>query len=182
MRDMLVWSALAVDLGEITKKNVDEWVWRLFYQAKTTEAMNLGTQTPAELRKSVERWVGLSTNILTLTRKQWLTKVTEMLERLVIGRERALAEADQEHYPHKQCKHSRQLDRQRFRIPGINAQVSDGGDHYVSTTANQTPDSAHRQSVSHVRVTIYMPLTSCSVASECDSEASGRGRRYAPSQ
>ena len=79
-RDMLVWSALAIDLGEITKKNVDEWVWRLFYQRKTTEAIYIPEKTtPAEVRRMVERWVGLDTNVLTLSRKQWLKKVTEIM-------------------------------------------------------------------------------------------------------
>jgi predicted sugar kinase len=77
---MLVWSALAIDLGGITKKNVDEWVWRLFYQRKTTEMIYIPEKTtPAEVRRMVERWVGLGTNVLTLSRKQWLKKVTEIM-------------------------------------------------------------------------------------------------------
>jgi hypothetical protein len=79
-RDMLVWSSVAIDLGEITKKNVDEWVWRLWFQRKTTEAIHIPEETtPAEVRKVVERWVGLGTNVTTLTRKQWLKKVTEIM-------------------------------------------------------------------------------------------------------
>jgi hypothetical protein len=79
-RELLVWSSVAIDLGEITKKNVDEWVWRLWYQRKTTEAIDIPDEmTPAEVRKVVERWVGLGTNVTTLTRKQWLKKVTEIM-------------------------------------------------------------------------------------------------------
>lgn len=79
-RELLVWSSVAIDLGEITKKNVDEWVWRLFYQRKTTEAIYIPEKTtPAEVRRMVERWVGLGTNVLTLSRKQWLKKVTEIM-------------------------------------------------------------------------------------------------------
>ena len=61
----LIWISLGVDLGEITEKNVDEWVFR----ANKLELTN----TPLT-EEMVKMFVGLHTNVGSLTRKQWATK------------------------------------------------------------------------------------------------------------
>ena len=30
----IIWTTLVVDIGKITKQNIDEWIWRLAYQSQ----------------------------------------------------------------------------------------------------------------------------------------------------
>jgi hypothetical protein len=81
-RNTLVWGAMAVDLGRITDSNVEEWVFRLFYQRDAgLDYISLGELKPSEVRAMVNRWIGLRTNVLTLTRKQWVKKCADLMER-----------------------------------------------------------------------------------------------------
>lgn len=81
-RTALIWGSLAIGLGSIKKSNVEEWVWRMWHQKKTLDHIYLGENTtPDDLRQWVTRWIGLGTNAETLTRPQWLKKVSEALAR-----------------------------------------------------------------------------------------------------
>lgn len=83
LRTTLIWASLGLDLGSITEKNVDEWVFRLFYQKR------LGLDffyidddaTPAEVEGWVRRWIGMYINVVTRPRKKWLADVSSLLER-----------------------------------------------------------------------------------------------------
>ena len=71
--DGLVWAALAIGMNEIKKDNVKEWVYRinrfrfeghpLFIQA----AENGGVEYPVIEEGDVEMWIGLKTNVTTIS-------------------------------------------------------------------------------------------------------------------
>lgn len=87
LRTTLIWGALAVDLASITAKNVEEWMFRLKYQEVVgLDYLSLGEMSdkPDILRAGLTRWIGLSTNVPTLTRKKWLAKVTGLMEKRVM--------------------------------------------------------------------------------------------------
>ena len=83
IRHALIWAAIGLDLGSITEKNVDEWVFRLWHQHRIKlDFMWLGEDpNPKELEGWVRRWVGLSTNVTTRTRSAWLKRIGEVMER-----------------------------------------------------------------------------------------------------
>jgi hypothetical protein len=82
-RHALVWASVGLDLGSITEKNVDEWVFRLWHQHRVQlDFIHLGDKPdPKEVEGWVRRWIGLSTNVPTLTRKTWLKRISEILEK-----------------------------------------------------------------------------------------------------
>lgn len=85
MRTTLIWGAMAVDLGGVTAKNVDEWMFRLKYQEVVgLDYISLGEMDRDMLRAGLTRWIGLGTNVATLTRKKWLAKVTGLMEKRVM--------------------------------------------------------------------------------------------------
>lgn len=82
LRHTLIWGAMAVDLQKITDKNIEEWVFRLkFQEAIGLDYISLGDMSSdlESLRAGLRRWVGLGTNVATLTRPQWLKKVTALV-------------------------------------------------------------------------------------------------------
>jgi len=86
LRTTLIWGALAVDLGSITAKNVEEWMFRLkFQEAIGLDYLSLGEMSndPDALRAGLTRWIGLTTNVQTMTRKKWVTKVVNLMEKRV---------------------------------------------------------------------------------------------------
>lgn len=87
LRTTLTWGAMAVDLGSITEKNVDEWLFRLYFQEQVgLDYISLGEMTMQDVREGLLRWKGLSTNVQTLTRKQWLAKVVKNMEERVASK------------------------------------------------------------------------------------------------
>lgn len=92
LRTTLVWASMAVDLGDITAKNIDEWMFRLYFQETAgMDYISLGDMTQDDVRAGLVRWTGLSTNVQTLTRKKWLAKEMNLLERRV---ERSIRQAE----------------------------------------------------------------------------------------
>ena len=85
----LIWGTMVVDLGSINRKNINEWVWRMnFCEMIGVSWMErfddndnvVGYYPPVE---SVEDHIGLSTNVVTLTRRKWVTKMMRSFERKV---------------------------------------------------------------------------------------------------
>lgn len=73
----LIWATIAVDLGEITAKNVDEWQFRL-----NCIALVYGDASWAEITsEDIAKHIGLSTNVSNRTRKQFMAKMAKSLER-----------------------------------------------------------------------------------------------------
>jgi hypothetical protein len=75
-RECMIWGSIAVDLGEVTEKNVDEWMFRLRFLERIGRGI---TNTPMP-ESIVRRWVGLKMNVSTETRKKWMKKRMDRLE------------------------------------------------------------------------------------------------------
>ena len=74
--DHLIWMTMAVDLGEISESNLDEWEFRLGLLQRINGA-DLGMKGNPRIyitREDLENHIGLSTNVADLTRNQWLTR------------------------------------------------------------------------------------------------------------
>lgn len=76
--NLLIWSTMSVDLGEITAKNIDEWLFRL-------KAIGLIYQEESQLnvtREQLVAHIGLSTNVFpNKTRAQFLKNCAERISR-----------------------------------------------------------------------------------------------------
>lgn len=82
--DSLIWKTMAVDLGIIKEDNIDEWVWRLqFLQALDGAEFSDGEGNEAYItRQDVEDHIGLRTNVINKTRKQFLEKLAHQSFRI----------------------------------------------------------------------------------------------------
>jgi hypothetical protein len=74
--NLLIWSTISVDLGEITAKNVDEWLFRL-------KAVGLIYQDENQMKVTREQLIahiGLTTNVFpNKTRAQFLKRCAERI-------------------------------------------------------------------------------------------------------
>lgn len=73
----LIFATIAVDLGEITAKNVDEWLFRMQCIARVYNDEGWANIT----REQLTDHIGLSTNVSNRTRKQFMGKMGTALER-----------------------------------------------------------------------------------------------------
>lgn len=73
--NLLVFTALMVDLSEIAEKNLSEWRFRLAVLKRT--GMEAGPISDEVLQKHV----GLRVNVAERPRKQWIRRIAEILER-----------------------------------------------------------------------------------------------------
>lgn len=76
-RECLIWGSIALDMGDISDKNVDEW----FFRFKFLESVGRSITNQPMTRSVIERWVGLRMNVITLPRKKWMKRVMEQVER-----------------------------------------------------------------------------------------------------
>jgi hypothetical protein len=73
----LIWATIAVDLGQITAKNITEWQIRL-----QMIAVAYGDPAWGEItRQQLEAHIGLSTNVSNTTRTKFLRKIALVMER-----------------------------------------------------------------------------------------------------
>ena len=83
IRTSLIWATMGLGLGRIAEDNVDEWVFRIYYQKRI--ALDFITMeesvTPSQVERWVRRWIGMWTNVKTMSRKEWLASVAKDLER-----------------------------------------------------------------------------------------------------
>lgn len=82
-REALIWASIAVDLGEITEENASEWFARLKVLDHIGQGVLINWHDD-DVMQALWRWEGLSTNVSDMTRKQWLSKQGEVLERNVM--------------------------------------------------------------------------------------------------
>lgn len=69
--DAFIWGMMRVDMGKITEKNADEWLWRYKFADTLNGQLFLGfTPTIEDVRKRI----GLVCNVSTRTRKQFIAK------------------------------------------------------------------------------------------------------------
>jgi hypothetical protein len=81
----LIWATMAVDLGEITSKNIDEWMFRLEALELIGSAIMTRWEgekpfphTPA--RHELQQRIGLRTNVADITRAQFLNKIKAIVK------------------------------------------------------------------------------------------------------
>ena len=73
--DMLIWMTMAVDLGEITEDNLDEWEFRYgLLQGVNGPDFGIKGVDFYLTREDLENHIGLSTNVGTISRTRWLTE------------------------------------------------------------------------------------------------------------
>ena len=73
MLNCLIWASLSIGMGEITEKNLKEWVYRLRRFAFEGKPLLLNKdKTPYEITEEVIRpWIGLRTNIKNITNAEF---------------------------------------------------------------------------------------------------------------
>ena len=75
----IIFSTMAIDMGQITEKNVDEFYAR--YKGLEFAIKNTVAEGVTVTRADIARRVGLSTNVATRTRAQYLKRLGEMIMR-----------------------------------------------------------------------------------------------------
>jgi len=76
-RECLIWGSIVLDMGDITEKNVDEWLFRFKFLEKINRSFTNQPMTVDVIR----RWIGLRMNVITLSRKKWMKKIMDGVER-----------------------------------------------------------------------------------------------------
>tara|TARA_R110002060_G_scaffold5588_4_gene8693 strand:+ start:931 stop:1410 length:480 start_codon:yes stop_codon:yes gene_type:complete len=71
--DALVWMTMGLDLGEITEKNMVEWVFRWHFSSRLS-GRPYGFQKVDDLISALKANMGLSVNVCTTTRKKFIRK------------------------------------------------------------------------------------------------------------
>jgi hypothetical protein len=82
LTNALIWATMIVSLGEITKRNIDEWLFRLEYLRE----VNQDPFTAHVSREDLEKHIGLYTNASQRTRAQFKRDCAAVSERRVQSR------------------------------------------------------------------------------------------------
>lgn len=78
----IIFSSMTVGLGEITPKNVDEWMIRLTMADKLFGTiLKLDGQQRSLTRQEIEAHIGLKTNVRNEKRPSWSKRMTEQFFR-----------------------------------------------------------------------------------------------------
>lgn len=77
----LIWSTMAIGLGEITEKNIDEWMARLAITDKLFGTMSVKWDGEKKIempytREELVMHIGLTTNVTNEKRPSWLKRTT----------------------------------------------------------------------------------------------------------
>lgn len=81
-RELMIWGSVFTDMGEITEKNVDEWVFRIRFLEEI--GASVSKEPIPNLEGLVRRWIGLKMNVFTETRRKWMNKRMKRVEQDVI--------------------------------------------------------------------------------------------------
>jgi hypothetical protein len=73
-RTTLIFATLHLGLGDLTDENLSEWIFRMFHSPRPTlELAVIDRSVPRqEMEAKLRRWIGLRTNMPTLSREEWL--------------------------------------------------------------------------------------------------------------
>jgi hypothetical protein len=89
----LIWMTMLVDLGGITEKNFEEWLWRLEFYHRIEEDFqgdydvlvedDVGKRWVSKpfTAEDIRRHIGLRTNVLDTTRAAFVKKLVDKLKR-----------------------------------------------------------------------------------------------------
>jgi hypothetical protein len=82
MCEGLIWTTMLVEMGEITEPKLEEFVWRMNFANKHGAGiLQKDKKETPYTEEDLKPFIGLSTNVLTKTRKQWLKYMIERMER-----------------------------------------------------------------------------------------------------
>ena len=82
MCEGLIWTTMVIEMGEITAAKVDEFVWRMNFLIEHGGAvLQKDREGTPYTEDDLKPFIGLFTNVVTKTRKQWLQLVMKQLER-----------------------------------------------------------------------------------------------------
>ena len=84
----LIWATMALDLAEITKANIKEWMVRLKFLSIVDSENGIWDTISEEV---VTIHIGLSTNVSSTTRAQFKKKIINGVERNALNRVRYAA-------------------------------------------------------------------------------------------
>lgn len=84
--EVIVFATMAVDLGKIDEKTWPEWQWRMEFMkqcglriaSRWVEGHGRIALWPS--KETMQLFFGLSTNVTTITRKQWIKKIVQQME------------------------------------------------------------------------------------------------------
>lgn len=87
----VIYSMMFCDIGTITHTNIDEVLFRFtvykrLFGAIMTDSEGKGYEFT---RADIERRIGLGTNVLTLNRTRWQSKIMRQAEKEIVGGRRA---------------------------------------------------------------------------------------------
>lgn len=74
-RECLIFGSICIDIGVITDENVDEVLFRYRFLEQIGRSITTSPMT----REAIQRWVGLRTNVINMTRAKWVNKITKRL-------------------------------------------------------------------------------------------------------
>jgi hypothetical protein len=69
-------TTMVVDIGDITEENAEEFYCRASLISDIYSSASMDPEIPLTLDE-IRAHIGMRTNVVTLTRKQWLAKVTK---------------------------------------------------------------------------------------------------------
>lgn len=86
--EAIIWMTMSLDIGDITEKNIPEWLFRIRIFTRVSDGHGFGIKdgkpwNPSE--EDLRKRIGLTTNVGTRTRKQYLAKVMKNLELNVLA-------------------------------------------------------------------------------------------------
>jgi hypothetical protein len=79
--EILIWASMVVDLGTITPQNAAEWRYRMLVLERIDSAVGVkdgAAYTPS--LKTIKQHVGLYTNVVNRTRRQWWARIKQRLD------------------------------------------------------------------------------------------------------
>ena len=77
------WVMAAIDMNEITKKNVDEVVFRLMFGKQCNQTFLVGDFTKISLKTFIKTYIGYKTNVGYKTRNAFMRKMMRVVENSV---------------------------------------------------------------------------------------------------
>jgi hypothetical protein len=81
--ESIIWTTIIVDLGEITEKNLDEWRWRLAFLSQFDQGLLIieDSKPRNPTKEELTAHIGLSTNVSTRTRREFIKRWVDVLSR-----------------------------------------------------------------------------------------------------
>jgi hypothetical protein len=77
------WVLMAIDMHDITEKNVDEIVFRLLFAKQCNQNFLVGDFTKGSLKAFIKTYIGYETNVGYKTRNAYMKKIMRIVENKV---------------------------------------------------------------------------------------------------